>query len=249
MLVSPAPHLHTNVSTRSLMRDVIIALAPAIIVSVLFYGWSELLVLSVSVASCVFLEWAITKYLLKAPSTVGDLSAVVTGLLLAMNLPCTTPVWVVFVGAVIAIGVAKMSFGGIGQNVFNPAITARVFLLISFPSIMTDWTVPQGFIHSTDAVSGATLLGRFSEGGVEAIIIGNHDLFSIPTEANWDYEIHLMCHELGMFLLLQNLFGEDINDNEKYMAMESSVEFYTLQIIQDSTTSMFDEQIIKEYHF
>ena len=169
MLVSPAPHLHTNVSTRSLMRDVIIALAPAIIVSVLFYGWSELLVLSVSVASCVFLEWAITKYLLKAPSTVGDLSAVVTGLLLALNLPCTTPVWVVFVGAVIAIGVAKMSFGGIGQNVFNPAITARVFLLISFPSIMTDWTVPQGFIHSTDAVSGATLLGRFSEGGVEAI--------------------------------------------------------------------------------
>lgn len=169
MLVSPAPHLHTNVSTRSLMRDVIIALAPAIIVSVLFYGWSELLVLSVSVASCVFLEWAITKYLLKAPSTVGDLSAVVTGLLLAMNLPCTTPVWVVFVGAVIAIGVAKMSFGGIGQNVFNPAITARVFLLISFPSIMTDWTVPQGFIHSNDAVSGATLLGRFSEGGVEAI--------------------------------------------------------------------------------
>ena len=169
MLVSPAPHLHTNVSTRSLMRDVIIALAPAIIVSVLFSGWSELLVPSVSVASCVFLEWAITKYLLKAPSTVGDLSAVVTGLLLAMNLPCTTPVWVVFVGAVIAIGVAKMSFGGIGQNVFNPAITARVFLLISFPSIMTDWTVPQGFIHSTDAVSGATLLGRFSEGGVEAI--------------------------------------------------------------------------------
>lgn len=169
MLVSPAPHLHTKVSTRSLMRDVIIALTPAIIVSVLFYGWSELLILAFSVASCVFLEWAITKYLMKAPSTVGDLSAVVTGLLLAMNLPSTTPIWVVFVGAVIAIAVAKMSFGGIGQNVFNPAITARVFLLISFPSIMTDWTVPQGFIHSTDAVSGATLLGLFSEGGVEAI--------------------------------------------------------------------------------
>lgn len=169
MLVSPAPHLHTKVSTRSLMRDVIIALTPAIIVSVLFYGWSELLVLSVSVASCVFLEWAITKYLMKAPSTVGDLSAVVTGLLLAMNLPCTTPIWVVFIGAVIAIGVAKMSFGGIGQNVFNPAITSRVFLLISFPSIMTDWTVPQGFIHSTDAISGATLLGRYAEGGVEAV--------------------------------------------------------------------------------
>lgn len=169
LIVSPSPHLHSKTSTRSLMLDVIIALVPAIIVSVLFYGWHELLVLGVSVASCVLLEWAITKYLLKAPSTIGDLSAVVTGLLLAMNLPCTTPWWVVFIGAVVAIGVAKMTFGGIGQNVFNPALTGRVFLLISFPTYMTDWTVPAGFIHSSDAVSGATLLGRFAEGGVDAI--------------------------------------------------------------------------------
>lgn len=169
MLVSPSPHIHANVSTRSLMLDVIIALTPAIVVSVLFYGWSELLVLAVSVASCVLLEWAITKYMLKAPSTIGDMSAVVTGLLLAMNLPSTTPWWVVFIGALVSIGVAKMTFGGIGQNPFNPAITGRVFLLISFPTYMTDWTVPQGFIHSSDAVSGATLLGRYAEGGVEAV--------------------------------------------------------------------------------
>ena len=169
MLVSPSPHLHANVSTRSLMHDVIIALTPAIVVSVLFYGWSELLILAVSVASCVLLEWAITKYMLKAPSTIGDMSAVVTGLLLAMNLPSTTPWWVVFIGALMSIGVAKMTFGGIGQNPFNPAITGRVFLLISFPTYMTDWTVPQGFIHSSDAVSGATLLGRYAEGGVEAV--------------------------------------------------------------------------------
>ncbi len=169
MLVSPSPHIHANVSTRSLMLDVIIALTPAIVVSVLFYGWSELLILAVSVASCVLLEWAITKYMLKAPSTIGDLSAVVTGLLLAMNLPSTTPWWVVFIGALVSIGVAKMTFGGIGQNPFNPAITGRVFLLISFPTYMTDWTVPQGFIHSSDAVSGATLLGRYAEGGVEAV--------------------------------------------------------------------------------
>ena len=169
MLVSPSPHIHANVSTRSLMLDVIIALSPAIVVSVLFYGWSELLILAVSVASCVLLEWAITKYMLKAPSTIGDLSAVVTGLLLAMNLPSTTPWWVVFIGALVSIGVAKMTFGGIGQNPFNPAITGRVFLLISFPTYMTDWTVPQGFIHSSDAVSGATLLGRYAEGGVEAV--------------------------------------------------------------------------------
>lgn len=169
MLVSPSPHIHANVSTRSLMLDVIIALTPAIVVSVLFYGWSELLILAMSVASCVLLEWAITKYMLKAPSTIGDMSAVVTGLLLAMNLPSTTPWWVVFIGALVSIGVAKMTFGGIGQNPFNPAITGRVFLLISFPTYMTDWTVPQGFIHSSDAVSGATLLGRYAEGGVEAV--------------------------------------------------------------------------------
>lgn len=169
MLVSPSPHIHSAVSTKSLMRDVVIALLPAVVVSVLFYGWSELLVLAVSVLSCVGLEYVIAKYMLKRPSTIGDLSAVVTGLLLAMNLPCTTPWWVVFIGAVIAIGVAKMTFGGLGQNPFNPAITARVFLLISFPTYMTDWTVPGGFIHATDAVSGATLLGQYAEGGMQAV--------------------------------------------------------------------------------
>ncbi|MDD6773030.1 MAG: RnfABCDGE type electron transport complex subunit D [Bacteroidales bacterium] len=167
-IVSPNPHIHANVSTASLMRDVVIALCPAIIVSVLFYGWAELLVLAASVASCVLIEWVITRFLLKKSCTIGDWSAVVTGLLLAMNLPVTTPVWVVFIGALVAIGVAKMTFGGIGQNIFNPAITGRVFLLVSFPTYMTDWTLTKGFIQ-TDAVSGATLLGRYAEGGVEAI--------------------------------------------------------------------------------
>ncbi|MBQ9547889.1 MAG: RnfABCDGE type electron transport complex subunit D [Bacteroidales bacterium] len=169
LLVSPSPHIHAAVSTRSVMRDVAIALCPAILVSVLYYGWSELLVLAVSVASCVLLEWAITRWLLRKPSTVGDLSAVVTGLLLAMNLPCTTPWWVVFIGAVVAIGVAKMSFGGLGQNVFNPALTGRVFLLLSFPVQMTDWTVPQGFLRNVDAVSGPTLLGKVNELGLAGV--------------------------------------------------------------------------------
>ena len=152
------------------MRDVIIALSPAIVVSVLFYGWSELLILAVSVISCVLIEWAITRFLLKKPSTVGDLSAVVTGLLLAMNLPSTTPWWIVLVGAIIAIGVAKMTFGGLGQNVFNPAITGRVFLLVSFPQQMTNWTAAPGFIHATDAISGATLLGKYNAGGMQEIV-------------------------------------------------------------------------------
>ena len=169
LLVSPSPHLHTKTSTKSLMRDVVIALLPAVLVSVLFYGWSELLVLGVSVASCVLLEYLITKYLLKKTCTVGDMSAVVTGVLLALNLPATTPWWVVFIGAVVAIGVAKMTFGGLGQNLFNPAIVGRVFLLISFPTYMTDWTKPAGFIGNFDAYTGATPLGLAKEGGVAAI--------------------------------------------------------------------------------
>ena len=170
LIVSPSPHLHTKTSTKSLMRDVVIAMMPAVIVSVLFYGWSALAVLGVSVASCVLLEYLITKYLLKKPCTICDFSAVVTGVLLALNVPSTTPWWVVFIGAIFAIGVAKMTFGGLGQNLFNPAIAGRVFLLISFPTYMTDWTRPKGFIGAgLDALSGATPLGLAKEGGVAAI--------------------------------------------------------------------------------
>ena len=162
-MVSPSPHIHSKDSTKSLMLDVVIALIPAVICSVVFYGWQELLVLGVSVASCVLLEWAITKYMLKAPSTIGDLSAVITGILLALNVPYTTPWWVIFIGAVVAIGVAKMTFGGIGQNIWNPALVGRVFLLVSFPTYMTTWSAPKG-LFGADAVSGATPLGAIQEG-------------------------------------------------------------------------------------
>ena len=163
LLVSPSPHIHSKDATRSLMLDVVIALIPAVVCSVVFYGWQELLVLGVSVASCVLLEWAITKYMLKKPSTIGDLSAVITGILLALNVPYTTPWWVVFVGAVVAVGVAKMTFGGLGQNIWNPALVGRVFLLVSFPTYMTTWNKPQG-LFGVDAVSGPTPLGAIQEG-------------------------------------------------------------------------------------
>lgn len=166
MLISPSPHIHTDLTTRRLMTDVIIALIPATLVSVIFYGWSELLVLAVSICSCVALEWAITKFMLKRPNTTGDMSAVVTGLLLALNLPSLTPWWVVLIGAVVAIGVAKMSFGGLGQNVFNPAIVARVFLLISFPVYMTTWgtvNLEDAWKFSVDAVTGPTALTIWKE--------------------------------------------------------------------------------------
>jgi len=163
LLVSPSPHIHSKDSTKSLMLDVVIALIPAVVCSVVFYGWQELMVLGVSVASCVLLEWAITKYMLKKPSTIGDLSAVVTGILLALNVPYTTPWWVVFVGAVVAVGVAKMTFGGLGQNIWNPALVGRVFLLVSFPTYMTTWSKPQS-LFGVDAVSGSTPLGAIQEG-------------------------------------------------------------------------------------
>ena len=163
LLVSPSPHIHAPVSTKSLMRDVVIALLPAVIVSVVFYGLGEIIVLATSVISCMLIEYLITRFLLKKPSTIGDYSAVVTGILLALNLPYTTPWWVVFIGALFAIGVVKMTFGGLGQNIFNPAIAGRVFLLVSFPAYMTNWQMPQG-MFGVDAVSGATPLGLINEG-------------------------------------------------------------------------------------
>ena len=164
LIVSPSPHIHSKTSTRSLMLDVVIALLPSVLVTVLFYGWSALAVLASCVISCVLLEYLITRYLMKRPSTIGDLSALVTGIILALNLPPTTPWWVAVIGSIVAIGVAKMTFGGLGQNVFNPAITGRVFLLISFPVAMTTWGGAKGFIGGADAVTGATPLGIVKEG-------------------------------------------------------------------------------------
>ena len=186
------------------MRDVVIALLPAVVVSVLFYGWSELLVLGVSVASCVLLEFLITKYLLKKPCTVGDWSAVITGVLLALNLPATTPWWVVLIGAVVAIGVAKMTFGGLGQNLFNPALVGRVFLLISFPTYMTDWTKPAGFISNAlvDGYTGATPLGLakgLGPQGVEAMDYLNMLFLNIGGSAG---ELSAIALLLGFAYLL-----------------------------------------------
>lgn len=188
LLVSPSPHIHSKTSTKSLMRDVVIALLPAVIVSVVFYGWKELLVLSVSVLSCVLLESLITRYMLRRSDTICDWSAAVTGVLLALNLPPTTPWWVVLIGAVVAIGVAKMTFGGLGQNVFNPALVGRVFLLISFPTYMTHWEIPQG-LFGLDAVTGATPLGAIKEG-----LMQGGDVAGIMAENGYSYSQMLFAN-------------------------------------------------------
>lgn len=145
------------------MRDVVIALLPSVVVSILYYGWSSVMLLAVSVITCILVEYLITRFLMKSQCTISDWSAAVTGVLLALNLPPACPWWVAMIGAIFAIGVVKMTFGGLGQNLFNPAIAARVFLLVSFPVAMTNWAKPAGFIN-VDATSGATLLGTVKEG-------------------------------------------------------------------------------------
>ena len=141
------------------MLFVILALLPAFAVSMLAFGWGALITTVLSIAACVLAEWCISKYMLKQEPSLCDLSAVLTGLLLAMNLPSSLPWWMVILGSIFAIGVGKMVFGGIGQNVFNPALVGRVFLLISFPAAMTTWPLAKGFATSyVDAQTGATPL-------------------------------------------------------------------------------------------
>ena len=174
LIVSPAPHAHSGDSVRKNMLLVIAALLPAYVISVAAFGWGALITTAISVAACVLFEWLITKFLLKQKPTICDCSAVLTGLLLAFNLPCNLPWWIVVIGALVAIGIAKMTFGGLGQNLFNPALVGRVFLLIAFPVQMTTWPRPMGFHTSyVDAETGATplaLMKQIVKGGDSTVI-------------------------------------------------------------------------------
>ena len=155
--VSLAPHIHGGDSIEKKMYGVLIALLPALAVSVYVFGVGALVVTGISVLSCVLFEYVLQRFVLKVQPTVTDGSAILTGLLLAFNLPSNLPFWTILIGAMAAIGIGKMSFGGLGNNPFNPAIVGRVFLLISFPSQMTTW--PNAFERSyVDASTGATPL-------------------------------------------------------------------------------------------
>ena len=166
--ISGSPHVHSDESTKKIMWRVNMALIPALLVAIAYFGINALLVSAIAVASCVLFQWLIEKYILKVPSTICDGSAVVTGLLLAFNVPATVSMmWIVIIGALVAIGVGKMSFGGLGKNPFNPALVGRVFLLISFPVQMTTWPVVDGiFPMNFDVATGATPLGAFNEGAL-----------------------------------------------------------------------------------
>ena len=173
--VSGSPHVHSDESTKKIMWQVNLALVPALIVAVAFFGLNALLISIISVASCILFQWLIEKFLLKTESTICDGSAVVTGLLLAFNVPATREmILLVIIAALVAIGVGKMAFGGLGKNPFNPALVGRVFMLISFPVQMTTWPKPGENLFSmvsvptTDATTGATPLGLIKENGVQA---------------------------------------------------------------------------------
>ena len=159
LIVSLSPHAHGTDSVERNMYGVIVALVPALLASFYFFGLGSAVVCATSVLACVFFEWAITKFILnREQNTIMDGSAVLTGLLLGFNLPSNLPVWIIIIGALISIGVGKMTFGGLGGNLFNPALVGRCFLLVSFPAQMTSWPVAGQLGAYTDATTGATPL-------------------------------------------------------------------------------------------
>ena len=154
------------------MYRVLLALVPALLVAIYYFGWYALRLTVISVGACMLTEWLIQKFLIKGPLTINDGSAALTGLLLAFNVPANLPIWMVIVGAVVAIGIGKMAFGGLGKNPFNPALVGRVFMLVSFPTAMTTWPKATPIFDSdffADAVTGPTPLGILKESGRQTL--------------------------------------------------------------------------------
>ncbi len=165
LTVSGSPHVHGGLSVKKVMWGVVIAMVPAMLASFYFFGLGAIKVTLVAVLSAVIFEYVIVKFIMKQKPDLMDGSAVITGILLAFNVPSNLPIWIIVIGSLIAIGVAKMSFGGLGKNPFNPALVGRVFLLISFPVQMTSWpVVNKVFPMGLDAVTGPTPLGIVKEG-------------------------------------------------------------------------------------
>lgn len=173
LIVSWSPHAHGTDSVEKNMYGVLIALIPALIASLYFFGLGAAVVLCTSVLACVCFEWLIAKFILKRErTTITDGSAILTGLLLGFNLPSNLPIWIIIIGALVAIGIGKMTFGGLGNNPFNPALVGRCFLLVSFPAQMTSWPVAGQLGSYLDATTGATPLAIMKQ----AIKSGNPDV-------------------------------------------------------------------------
>lgn len=159
--ISPSPHAQTPVTVKKLMTNVIVALLPAVALALYCFGIGAAIVIVTAIVGCVVTEYIISRYILGEKPSIGNMSAILTGLLLALNLPSNLPIWTVLIGCVVAIGIGKMTFGGLGCNIFNPALVGRVFLLLSFPVQMTTWPLPmENRMNYLDATTGATTLGQ-----------------------------------------------------------------------------------------
>ena len=208
LTISGSPHVHGELSVKKIMYLVILALMPAFAVSIYFFGFNAIRVTLISVATCVLTEFLIQKYLLKGECTISDGSAILTGILLAFNVPSNIPWWMVVVGGIVAIGIAKMSFGGLGKNPFNPALVGRVFMLISFPVAMTTWPVPdQPFLTlGTDVITGPTTLGLLKEGGVGAVSNINYwDMLIGNTGGSFGEMCAIALIIGGLFLIIMRI--------------------------------------------
>lgn len=204
-IISPSPHIQQGDSVQKIMYSVVLALLPALIWSFIAFGLNALFVTMVAVSTCIITEWLIQKFLIKKEPSITDGSAIITAILLAMNLPAGIPLWIVIIGSIIAIGVGKMSFGGLGQNPFNPALVGRVFLLISFPVQMTTWPANSNLV---DATSGATPLALVKE----AIKSGNplESISQLPSHSDLFFgnitgslgEVSALLLLIGFFYLL-----------------------------------------------
>ena len=179
LIVSPSPHIHSGDSIERNMYNVLISLIPACLVALYVFRLDALIITLSAVVFCVLFEYIIVKYLIKKTPTIFDGSAIITGVLLAFNVPSNLPLWILALGCLFAIGVVKLSFGGLGNNIFNPAIAGRIFLLISFPAQMTTWPAP-AIAEATDAVSSATVLGVIKY-APEALPTLQQMLFGIET--------------------------------------------------------------------
>ncbi|MBP5643260.1 MAG: RnfABCDGE type electron transport complex subunit D [Bacteroidales bacterium] len=206
LTISGSPHVHGDLSVKKIMYLVILALMPAFAVSVYFFGFNAIRVTLISVATCVLTEFLIQKYLMKGECTIGDGSAILTGILLAFNVPSNIPWWMVVVGGIVAIGIAKMSFGGLGKNPFNPALVGRVFMLISFPVAMTTWPVPNQNFWSVDVITGPTTLGLLKEGGVNAVSNINYwDMLIGNTGGSFGEMCAMALIIGGLFLIIMKI--------------------------------------------
>lgn len=245
--VSSSPHIRSKETVQSVMRDVIIALVPAMIAGIIFFKTQAILLFIVSIVSCVVSEWAWQKFT-KRPIKILDLSAVITGILLAMNVPPTLPLWMAALGGIFAMIVVKALFGGIGQNIVNPALAARAFLVSSYPVAMTTWSI--------DEVTTATPLGILKEGGAAvpelmSVFIGNiggciGETSALALLIGLAYLLyrkvitwHIPAYYIGTVLVLSTIIGRDgfLTGNGIYEIMAGGLMIGAIFMATDYTTS------------